>query len=147
MKIILTTDIKKLGNAGEIVNVANGYARNYLLPKNFAILATPANMAKVEDIKKEAELARLEIENRYKALVLKLKDVELKFNRKADENDHLFGSVSEVDIVNSLQEMGIEIHKSHVMMEKHIKELGEFEVKIEFTSDITCTVKVIVENE
>lgn len=147
MKIILTKDIKKLGEAGEIVDVANGYARNYLLPKDFAILATPNNLKKVEKIKKEAELARLEIENRYKAIALKLEGVELTYNRKADENGHLFGSVSEVDITNSLKEMDIEIHKSHVVMEKHLKELGAFEVVIEFTADIKSTVKVNIENE
>ncbi len=147
MKIILTKDIRKLGLAGEVVNVANGYARNYLIPKNFAILATPHNMKKVETIKKEAELAKLEIENRYKAIAMKLDGVELKYNRKADENGHLFGSVSEVDIVNSLKELEIDVHKSHVVMEKHLKELGTFEVTVEFTSDIKSTIKVDVENE
>lgn len=147
MKIILTKDIKKLGNAGELIDVANGYARNYLLPKEFAILASPANLKKVDSIKKDAELAKLEIENKFKALILKLKDVEIKFNRKADENGHLFGSVSEVDIVNSLKEMDIDIHKSYIIMEKHLKELGAFEVNIEFTSEIKSVIKVNVENE
>lgn len=147
MKIILTKDMKKLGNAGELIEVASGYARNYLLPKEFAILASPANLKKVDSIKKDAELVKLEIENKFKALILKLKDVEIKFNRKADENGHLFGSVSEVDIVNSLKELDIDVHKSYIVMEKHLKELGIFEVSVEFTSEIKSVIKVNVENE
>ncbi|KQC06473.1 MAG: hypothetical protein APR54_07170 [Candidatus Cloacimonas sp. SDB] len=147
MKVILTKDIKKIGSAGEVLNVANGFARNYLLPHKFAIIATKNNLNRIETIKKDAEIARLEVENKYKAIALKLADVELNFIRKADENGHLFGSVSENDIVKALEDKEFEIHRSHVNLEKHLKELGAFDVEIMFTSDIIAKVKVNIENE
>ncbi|MFC1887915.1 50S ribosomal protein L9 [Candidatus Cloacimonadota bacterium] len=147
MKIILTKEIKKLGSAGDLVNVADGYARNYLLPRKFAIIATKNNINKIESIKKEAEIAKLEIENKYKAIALKLADVELSFVRKADENGHLFGSVSEIDIANALEEKELEVHKSNVNLSKHLKELGSFDVEILFTTEITANIKVNIENE
>ncbi len=147
MKIILIKDINKLGEPGSVVNVADGYARNYLLPQKLAIIATSKNLAKVEAIKKQAELAKLEIENKYKALALRIKDVELIFTRKADENGHLFGSVSEKDISETLAEKGIEIHRSVVNIEKHLKEIGSFEVPIVFTSEITTSLKVVINKE
>ena len=147
MKIILIKDINKLGEPGSVVNVADGYARNFLLPKKLAIIATSKNLAKVETIKKQAELAKLEIENKYKALALRIKDVELIFTRKADENGHLFGSVSEKDISETLAEKGIEIHRSVVNIEKHLKEIGSFEVPIVFTSEITASLKVVINKE
>lgn len=147
MKVILVKDIAKMGLAGSVIKVADGYARNYLLPKKLVILATKNNLAKIETIKKKAELEKLEIENHFKALALKINDITLKFTRKADENDHLFGSVSENDIVKSLAEKGIEIHKSVVDIQKHLKEIGSFEVKIAFSSEITANLKVNIEKE
>lgn len=147
MKIILTKDIKKIGNAGDVLKVADGFARNYLIPRKLAIVASKNNINRIETIKKEAELARLEVENKYKAIALKLADVELSFVRKADENGHLFGSVSEADIANALAEKELEVHKSNVNLEKHLKELGDFDVEIMFTSDIKANIKVNIENE
>ena len=147
MKVILVKDIAKMGLAGSVIKVADGYARNYLLPKKIVILATKNNLAKIETIKKKAELEKLEIENHFKALALKINDITLKFTRKADENDHLFGSVSENDIVKSLAEKGIEIHKSVVDIQKHLKEIGSFVVQIAFSSEITANLKVNIEKE
>jgi len=147
MKVILVKDIAKMGLAGSVIKVADGYARNYLLPKKLVILATKNTLAKIETIKKKAELEKLEIENHFKALALKINDITLKFTRKADENDHLFGSVSENDIVKSLAEKGIEIHKSVVDIQKHLKEIGSFEVQIAFSSEITANLKVNIEKE
>ena len=147
MKVILVKDIAKMGLAGSVIKVADGYARNYLLPKKLVILATKNNLAKIETIKKKAELEKLEIENHFKALALKISDITLKFTRKADENDHLFGSVSENDIVKSLAEKGIEIHKSVVDIQKHLKEIGSFDVQIAFSLEITANLKVNIEKE
>jgi len=147
MKIILTKDIKKLGEAGDVIKVADGFGRNYLLPNKFAIIATKNNITRIEAIRKDAEIARLEVENKYKAIVLKLADVELSFNRKADENGHLFGSVSESDIAAALEEKDLEVHKSNVNMDKHLKEIGSFDVEIAFTSEITANLKVNIESE
>ena len=147
MKIILAKDIKKLGEAGSVVNVADGYARNYLLPKNLAILATKYNLSKVEAIVKEAEAEKLALENEYNALIQKINEVTLTFTRKADENEHLFGSVSETYIVKALAEKEVEVHKSFINMDKHLKEIGSFEVAIEFTNAIKTVLNVNVEKE
>lgn len=148
MKLILAKDVNKLGEAGSVVDVADGYARNYLLPQNLAIVANKYNLSKVEAIRKEAEAERLALENKYNGIVQQINDLgEVTFKRKADENDHLFGSVSEVDIANTLEEKEIEIHRSNVNMEKHLKEIGSFDVEIEFTTDIKTTLKVNVEKE
>jgi large subunit ribosomal protein L9 len=147
MKIILAKDIKKLGEAGSVVKVADGYARNYLLPKNLAILATKYNLSKVEAIVKEAEAEKLAMENEYNALIQKINEVTLTFTRKADDNEHLFGSVSETDIAKALAEKEIEIHKSFINMDKHLKEIGSFEVAIEFTTAIKTVLNVNVEQE
>lgn len=147
MKIILVEDIYNLGYGGDVVTVADGFARNYLIPQKKAILATPYNLKKVENIKNKAEEERLERENKYKAICYKMEDMELIFERKADDNGHLFGSVSEQDIADKLQAEGLEVHKTHVKLEKHLKELGETEVLIAFTNDITINIKVNVVEE
>ncbi len=147
MKVILAKDIKSLGEAGDVVKVANGHARNYLLPKNFAFLATKQNLSKIENIKKEAELIKLALENENKAIIKQIEDVELLFVRKADEENHLFGSVSENDIVKALQEKEIRIHSSNVVLEKHLKEIGDYEVEIHFSQDIKGNLKIKVNKE
>lgn len=147
MKIILLRDIHKLGLAGDIAKVANGYARNYLLPKKFAILATKGNVVKIEKIKQEAEKERTVIITKQKELAEKMNDIILTFKRKIDENEHLYGSVSEVDIQKELKNAGFEISKSKIKMEGHIKELGSFDVEIALASDIVSKIKVNVEKE
>ncbi|MBC8385778.1 MAG: 50S ribosomal protein L9 [Candidatus Cloacimonetes bacterium] len=147
MKIILVEDLKTLGEAGAVVNVKDGYARNYLLPRKYAIAATKSNLTQIGRIKKASEQAKLELENQYKVLVDKINVTELLFVRKADENDHLFGSVSEVDIVNALTEKDIEVHKSTVKMEGHLKTIGDFVVNIVFTSESAAELKVKIDKE
>jgi len=147
MKVILVKDMQNLGQAGSVLKVADGYGRNYLLPKGFAIMANAYNLAKIEGIKKVAEAERLEINNKFKALAAKVDGVELTFLRKADENDHLFGSVSEKDIADALNEKGIELSKAVIKMEKHLKEIGDFEVSVVFSAEINATVKVKVDKE
>ncbi len=147
MKVILTKDIKALGEAGKLVKVKAGYARNYLLPKRFAIPATQKNLSKIEEIKKIAADEKIALHGKYKEVIKQIEGVELTFVRRADENNHLFGSVSENDIITQLTEKGIEIHKSEIIMEKHLKEVGTFDVKISFTTELTTTVKITIEIE
>ena len=147
MKVILAKDIKKLGEAGKVVKVANGYARNYLIPLNLAIPATSRNISKIEIIKKQAEAEKIAMQGEYQALAQKLEKIKLTFIRKADESDHLFGSVSESDIVKALAEMEIEIHSSNVNIEKHLKEIGTFDIEIEFSTEIKADIKVKIEKE
>ncbi|RLC54182.1 MAG: 50S ribosomal protein L9, partial [Candidatus Cloacimonadota bacterium] len=132
---------------GKLVKVKPGYARNYLLPNGFAIPASPKNLSKIEEIKKIAADEKIALYGKYKEVIDKIEGVELTFIRRADENNHLFGSVSENDIVKALAEKEIEIHKADVVMEKHLKEVGSFEVNISFTSDLTTAVKVNIDVE
>ena len=147
MKLILTKDIKALGEAGKLVKVKAGYARNYLLPNGFAIHASPKNLSKIEEIKKIAADEKIALYGKYKEVIDKIEGVELTFVRKADENNHLFGSVSENDIVKALAEKEIEIHKADVVMEKHLKEVGSFEVEISFATELNTIVKVNIDVE
>jgi large subunit ribosomal protein L9 len=147
MKVILTKDIKALGEAGKVVKVKPGYARNYLLPKGFAIPASPRNLSKIEEIKKQAAEEKLLLHSKYQEIVKTIEGVEITFVRKADENNHLFGSVSENDIVKALAEKDITINKANVNMEKHLKDVGTFEVEISFTTEISTMIKVNIEVE
>jgi large subunit ribosomal protein L9 len=147
MKVILKEDISKKGRAGDVVKVADGYARNYLLPRGIAIVANAYNLSKVEAIRENDKMAKLELENKYKALAAQVSAVTLTFVRKSDENDHLFGSVSESDIAEALAEKELDIHKSFIKIENHLKSIGEFEVVISFPGDINSSLKVVVEKE
>lgn len=147
MRVILLESLEKLGNAGSVVKVADGYARNYLIPRKYAIMANKNNLQKLESIKHEAEQKELEATNALKAIAQQIEGTELTFKRRADENDHLYGSVSDVDIAQALQEKGFDIHKSMIQGDRHIKTIGELDVEIHLTSDIKAVVKVIIEKE
>ncbi len=147
MRVILLESIEKLGKVGSVVKVADGYARNYLIPRNYAILADKKNLQKIEAIKQDAEKKELEHINALKVIALQIEGMDLVYKRKADENDHLYGSVSDVDIVRSLEEKGFDIHKSMIRGEKHIKALGTYDIEIHLTTDINTNIKVIVEKE
>ncbi len=147
MKLILIKDVKDLGMAGDIVTVKSGYGRNYLLPQNYAVMATKDALKKIEAIKADAEKIRnIKLEEN-KAKLASIAKMALTFNRKADENGNLYGSVSEYDIVEAIKENGVEINKNNVNIEKHIKEIGDSEVQIHFGSDLTATVVVSVVKE
>ncbi len=147
MRVILLESLEKLGSAGTVVKVADGYARNYLIPRKYAVMATKKNLKQIDMIKEEAERKELEAQNALKALALQIEGTEIKFYRKADENGHLYGSVTDIDIVHELQEKGFELHKSMFRGEKHFKELGTFDVEIHLTSDIVANIKIIIERE
>lgn len=147
MKVILLKNIEKLGSQAEIVNVKRGFARNYLIPRDLAIYATPQNMKKLGSLQAKAaeeEEKRLAV---LKKLAEKINSLNLVFIRKVDENDHMFGSVSEADIVSALAENSVEIHKSAVQLEKHIKELGISQVQIKLHRELVAVLKIDVQKE
>lgn len=147
MKVILLENIDKLGKKGEVQTVKRGFARNYLIPRDLAIYATPTNMKKLGDIQAKAAVEEEKRMAELKNLAQKIAGNKLAFVRKVDENDHMFGSVSEVDICNALHEAGIEIHKSTVMLDKHIKELGEHKVNVRLHKDVVATLLITVSKE
>ncbi len=147
MKVILMQHIEKLGAKGDLVNVKRGYARNYLIPRGFAIYATPYNMKKLEEIRKIAkaeEATRLE---ELKNLAAKINGTTLSFTRKTDEQGNLYGSVSDTDIVNELNSKGLQVHKFAVQLDKHIKELGVFDIELKLHKDVEARIKVEVKKE
>ncbi len=147
MKVILLNHIDKLGKKGEVVTVKRGYARNYLIPRDLALYATPQNMKGLTDIQSKAAEEEERLIAELKKLDDKIRNIKLVFVRKVDENEHMFGSVSETDISHELAEKGVTIHKSAVIMEKHIKTLGETQVQIRLHKDIISDLHITVEKE
>lgn len=147
MEVILKEDVPKLGHRGDVVKVAEGYGRNYLLPRKLAIEATVANKAVIEQMKQSA-VRRSAVEKAdSEALAKQLDGVSLKFHRKAGEKDHLFGSVTSSDIADALEQKGFNIDRRKIQLNDPLKSLGEFDVPVRLHRDVTSRVKVVVEKE
>lgn len=147
MKVILSKQIKGLGNVGDIVKVKDGYARNYLFPKKLALPDTKANIERAEKLKKEAikqlEMSKVkaqEISEEMAGMVMTVK-------RKAGEDGKIFGSVNENDIVNYLNDKKIDVDKKSVLLKEKIKTVGNYEVTVKLFDNITGQLKIIVEKE
>ena len=147
MKIIMLTNIEKVGKQGEVVNVKRGFARNYLTPRGLAIYATPANMKKLGDIQNKMANEEQKMLAELKNLAEKIAATKLVFVRKVDEHGSMFGSVSENDIVHAIGEQGIVLHKSALVMDKHYKELGEITVPVRLHKEVQTTLNIVIEQE
>jgi large subunit ribosomal protein L9 len=147
MEVILKEDVNKLGHRGDVVKIADGYGRNYLLPGKLAIEATPANKAVIEQMKGSAirKLAKEKVVA--EDLSKTLESVELVFQRKVGENDHLFGSVTSGDIAHQLEEKGYSIDRRKISLEEPLKSLGEFHVPIKLHREVTSHIKVTIQGE
>jgi large subunit ribosomal protein L9 len=147
MQIILQEDVEKLGTRGQIVEVAAGYARNFLLPRKLAIAATPGNLKRLEKIRSVLDKrTATEREGAQKqAEVLAAASVTLA--RKAGENDQLFGSVTAADIAEALAAQGYQVDKRKIELREPIKLIGEYEVTAKLHHDVTATIKVVVQRE
>jgi large subunit ribosomal protein L9 len=147
MEIILRETIDTLGRAGQVVKVADGYARNYLLPRKLAYLATPGNL-KVIEFERQS-LIRKDAKQQDEAMKLKemLDKVEVVIRRKVGEADVLYGSVTNSDVADELEKKGFKIEKRKIHMDDHIKKLGEYELPVRLFKDVVSTVKVKVEAE
>ncbi len=148
MKIILKQDFEKLGNAGDIKEVKNGYARNFLIPRGIAIAATPANIKSFKEIQRQQERKRnREIEAAKKTSLEIERDV-LEIYAKAGEENKLFGSVTSQMIYDKLLEKGYKnIDKKKILLHEHIKTLGEHIVDIKLHTNIIAKLKVLVKDE
>jgi len=147
MEVILRETIDSLGRAGQVVKVADGYARNYLLPRKLAYLATPGNLKVIES--ERQSLVRKEARQSEDAEKLRqlLDRVEITIRRKVGEHDTLYGSVTNSDIADELEKKGFAVEKRKIHMEDHIKSLGEFSVPVRLFKDVTAHIKVKVEPE
>jgi len=147
MQIILQEDVEKLGHRGQLVEVAEGYARNFLLPGKLALEATPGNLKRLE--KMRAAFAKKEATEKEAATTLAglLASVSLDFARKAGENDQLFGSVTPADISAALEAKGYNVDKRKIALVDPIKLVGEYDVPIKLYRDVSASVKLVVRKE
>lgn len=145
MKIILTREVKSLGRRDDIVNVAEGYARNYLFPRNLAVSATPAHLAELEKRSKVEEARGDKALDEAKSLSEQLDEVQITIKGKVGAGTKLYGSITHADIADALeQQANIKIDKRKVEMEEPIKSLGTYDVPIRLHRDAVAHVKVEV---
>ncbi|MGA7318288.1 MAG: 50S ribosomal protein L9 [Silvibacterium sp.] len=144
MEVILKEDVNNLGNRGDVVKVADGYGRNYLLPKKLAMEANAANKAVIEQMKASAVRRSAREKTEAEALVVQLNSVALVFERKVGDHDHLFGSVTSADIAHQLESKGFAIDRRKVHLEEPLKQLGEFHIPVKLHRDVTAHVAVTV---
>ncbi|QQS41825.1 MAG: 50S ribosomal protein L9 [Acidobacteriota bacterium] len=148
-KILLKEDIDNLGGRGEIVKVKSGYARNYLLPQGFAILATKGNIRQVEQERKILLKKAAEEKSTAEAQLAQMEKLSLRFERLAGESGTLFGSVTSMDIAEALEEKGYEIDRRKITLKSPIKEIGDYTVPVKLHREVVLDlpVAVVVEGE
>ena len=146
MKVILSDDVKNLGLMGEVVNVSDGYARNFLFPKKFAVEANTKNLKEFEHNKKIITERAAKIKESFKSIADKLSSLTLTIKAKTGEDDKLFGSVTNMNVAEALALAGYDIDKKKIVMEP-IKKLGEYSVTIKLHTDLSAEVKINVVQE
>jgi large subunit ribosomal protein L9 len=147
VKVILRKDIDKLGVIGAAVDVSDGYARNFLLPRGMAYFATEGNLKKIEDEKRRLAKQAIKSEEMAREKAAKLSELSLTFVEKATEDDQLYGSVSEGDIALKLSEMGFEVDRKMVLLDEPLKSLGVYTVNVKLHPEVTGQVKVWIVKE
>ncbi len=147
MEVILKEDVPKLGNRGDVVKVAEGYGRNYLLPRKLAIEASVANKAVITQMKEAAVRRSAREKGDAEILAQQFNDLVLHFRRKAGEKDHLFGSVTATEIADELAKKGITLDRRKLELQESIKTLGEHTVGARLHRDVHVEFKVVVDKE
>ena len=147
MKVILLKDVEKLGKKGEVKEVSNGYARNFLIPEELAVIANKDEIIKIEE-QQEVESKKAEKElGEFQELATKLDGLELEISVKISEDGKLFGAINTVKIIEKLKEQGIDIDKGYIKLKDPIKEIGDYEVKISLPHNLEANIKVIITEE
>jgi len=144
LELILLEDVEDLGKAGDKVNVAPGYARNYLIPKGLAEKITPGALRQIEARRERIEAKRRDELEAAQALAKTIEDAEVTISMQAGEDEHLFGSVTSHIIADALKEQGIEVEHRKIKLEEPIRELGVFNVAIKLHSEVEATAKIWV---
>jgi large subunit ribosomal protein L9 len=147
MEVILRDHVDNVGKRGDIVKVANGYARNYLLPRNLALPATDANKQRIQRERKIVEAREGEEREAAEALAERLVGLDLQIARKVGDNDTLYGSVTNSDIADLLKEKGFDIDRRKILLPDAIRALGETLVPVKLHRDVTAQLKVTVVKE
>jgi large subunit ribosomal protein L9 len=147
MEVILRTYVENLGNRGEIVKVAAGYARNYLLPRKLALPATEGNKRHVERERKIVEAREADERGQAQAIAARLESVEIVIHRRVGDTEQLYGSVTSSDVADFLKGKGFDIDRRKLILPEPIKSLGEHSVPLRMHRDVTVTLKVQVAKE
>ncbi|NLD39370.1 MAG: 50S ribosomal protein L9 [Desulfatiglans sp.] len=147
MKVILTTEIDSLGLEGDTVTVAKGYARNYLIPKGFALEATNQNIKLIEMQKKKIDERRLKAQEGAEKVKELINEKVITITQKAGDEEKLYGSVTTMDIAESLEREGISVDRRKIVLDRPIKTLGEYEVTIKLHPNVAAKLKVMVAAE
>ncbi len=144
MKVILQENVQNLGKMGEVVNVADGYARNYLIPRKLGVEANVKNVRALEHEKKRIEEKARKVRNEAQGLAERLGAVTLTLSAKAGEEERLFGSITSMDIAEALKKEGFEVEKKRIQLDEPIRRLGSYAVGIKIHPDVTTKVQINV---
>ena len=147
MEVILKEDVPKLGSRGDVVKVAEGFGRNYLLPRRLAIQATSANKKVIEQMKAAALRRSAKEKAQAEELAKQFDGVSVSFTRRSGEHDQLFGSVTSSDIGEALSKKGFDVDRRKIQLHEPLKTLGEFTVPLKLHKDVTSHFKVVIEKE
>ncbi len=144
MKVLMVKDVQKIGKKGELIEVKEGYARNYLIPNGLAAEATGGALKKIEEEKKAQERRKAREKEAALALAAKFKSYTITLRHKAGDEGRLFGSITSAEIAEALKQKGIEIDKKQVVMDDHIRLVGHHDVTIKLSPEVTATLSVDV---
>ncbi len=144
MKVILKENLENLGHIGEVVKVAPGYARNYLLPKGYAIEATEKNAKALDHAKRQLEYKRNKVLEQAKALVAKIESLTLTIVHQAGEEGKLFGAVTNMELAEQLKNQGIDMDRKKIVLAEPIKQVGEYTASVKVHPEVAATLKVVV---
>ncbi|MBU5636972.1 50S ribosomal protein L9 [Geomonas sp. Red69] len=144
MKVILKENVEHLGHIGDIVKVAPGYARNYLLPKGFAIEATEKNAKALEHAKRHLEYKKNKVLEAAKLIAAKIEGITLSIAHQAGADDKLFGAVTNMELAEQLKAAGVEVDRKRIVLAEPIKHLGEFTAAVKLHPEVVATLKVVI---
>jgi large subunit ribosomal protein L9 len=144
MKVILQENMENLGHIGDVVKVAPGYARNYLVPKGFAMPANEKNTKALEHAKRQLEYKKNKMLELAKGIVAKIEGLVLNLVHAAGEEGKLFGAVTNMELAEQLKAHGLEIDRKKIVLTDPIKQIGEYSVLVKVQPDVTANLKVIV---
>ena len=147
MEVILKEDVAKLGSRGDVVKVAEGYGRNYLLPRKLAIEATTGNKSVIEQMKSAAVRRSAKEKSQAEELSKQFEGASVSFQRRTGEHDQLFGSVTSSDIADALAKKGFDVDRRKIQLHEPLKTLGEFTIPLKLHKDVTAHFKVVIEKE
>jgi large subunit ribosomal protein L9 len=147
MEVILKEDVSKLGARGDVVKVAEGYGRNFLLPRKLAIEANAGNKAVIEQMKAASVRRSAKEKSQAEELAKQFEGLSVSFQKRAGEHDQLFGSVTSSDIADAIGKKGINLDRRQIQLHEPLKTLGEFTVPVKLHKDVTAHLKVVIEKE